>query len=206
MAFGLNDEKMSSNKLDVILLKTTDHQKLSDTTNKQPTDRYVDYLTSQNIPRIHSVEAMSLLKFEVINADLLAQKMTEILFPIINTLPKYSSLILTSRQTIESIEAVLERVLITKERIVDDRNSHEIFVYCVGNATAMRFNSLKARISEKFLINVDRFVIRQVGVEKSGVNDSGEYKQKGRELAKLIIKDFQRQNEERKGKKSNFFI
>lgn len=186
--------KVSS--LHVVLLKTNDHQTLFDTKNK-PTDRYAEYLRSQNLAQISRIDKINLLCFEFINRQVLIGKMLKLY-------SDYSSLILTSRQTVEAIEASLDAISGSKELIesinseVMSTNQNKIAVYCVGDATASRFKGLIAKKSSSIIgqsfFNTDRFVIKQPGLNKSSISESDDHKQNGRELARLLVEDCKSSN------------
>lgn len=185
----------------VVLLKTNDHQPLADTNNK-PTDRYAEYLRSQNLTQISRIDKINLLCFEFINRQVLIGK-------ILKLYSDYSSLILTSRQTVEAIEASLDAISESKELMESinsdgmSTNQNKIAVYCVGDTTASRFRSLLAKKSSSLIgrsfFNNDRFVIRQPDLNKSTISESDDHKQNGRELARLLVEDCKGSNNQNQG-------
>jgi uroporphyrinogen-III synthase len=182
-----------SKKINVILLKT------SDQSAKTVKDKYIEHLTNSDVSqKFKSVSQINLLQFEFCNlsaihdnlADFLLSKNDEIITKFLQT--KYRSLILTSRQTVESIEAAFERELeqvkgsnnhtaLLEDSLLQnlDLNESKLFVYCVGQATFSRFKEMLRRF-KSLNESVDKNVcIRSVS----------EGKQNALELSRLIIQD-----------------
>lgn len=181
------------NHLHLILLKTNDHQAVKNEGSERiiQSDRYLEYISSQNSHLI--LDKVNLLEFEHINSNQLCDKIFKLLF--LRNKCDYCSIILTSRQTIEAIEAALKQIVSTDEDLIKNLNCNfqgKLRVYCVGNATEARFNNLISKYSEKSLtrsfFEQDNFEIRVAN--KSNLNDSNEHKQNGLELSKLIIHDY----------------
>lgn len=213
----MNSSSSTTNhKLNIYLLKTSDHQQPTPSSSKTKTnvnDRYIEYFKSQaNFDQSNTnLHQINLLKFEFINSDNLSLKLADLF--ISNKYESYlannyKSLILTSRQTIESIENSLRHFLQNLQNLqnldltsVDsksteidhDINKHEykLIVYCVGDSTENRFRNL---IQVLKLINPDidkHLLIRTPSKLNNNESNKGEHKQNALELSKLVINDFE---------------
>ena len=184
-----NNSKNSFQKFHVVLLKTNDHHSNSDNPNGH-SDRYVEYLRAQSLPQLARIDKINLLCFDFINKQVLINK-------ILHLYSDYASLILTSRQTVEAIEASLDAISKSKELMEsihgDSYKQKKITVYCVGEATATRFKSFLAKVENtvigKCFFNAERFIIKQSGLKKSDSNGVDDHKQNSRELARLFVED-----------------
>ncbi|CAF0726509.1 unnamed protein product [Brachionus calyciflorus] len=182
--------------MNVFLLKTND-------SGQQ--DRYVEYILDRKTHEhkaITHVEQINLLKFNFKNLDLIKSKL--FMFFVEKNYEHYLNdyskcLILTSRQTIESIQEALSEVFINLEK--DDSDSEQstlyletslenhqnkLIVYCVGESTASRFKLFIKNLKQ---INPDldrHLIIRLVSEPKKS-----EYKQNACELSKLIAQDYE---------------
>lgn len=186
-----------ANKFHAILLKSNDHQSSTNATGNDSNnhDRYIDYLKSKNLPCFGQISKVSLLSFEQINLDLLGTKLWRLFF---TPTAYYKCLILTSRQTIESIQVALTDLIDTRKPMINETDYckgdlTKLTVYCVGNATAARFNDLIFKIISGFpmikkFINFDRIEVKQVN--SKNVTESAEHKQNGLELSKSIVNDY----------------
>lgn len=178
-----------NSKHNLLLLKT------SDSTQTNVNDRYIDFIQSKKCPSINRIDQINLLRFEFINSDILNSKLTDPLLS--NNFNSFKSLILTSRQTVESIEKALEphfkEVNSNQTEIIEfeeniENHKDKLIVYCVGDATVNRFKNLvkNLKILNKYLDK--HLIIRTCSQDKS--TDSNKHKQNAKELAKLIINDF----------------
>ncbi len=155
-------------KLHPILLKTLTTN-LSDSTK---IDRYIDYLTNQvEIDNLNGIDQVNLLLFDYINLESLSSKLWQLIFDA----NVYKCLILTSKQTLEAIEICLKTLLDSKiteitEAVTNNKfkNLTKLNVYCVGKATAERFNHLvesvikdpSVKVAEFF--NHERLIVKQL--------------------------------------------
>lgn len=146
--------------MNLVLLKTND---LAD----EP-DRYVEYFTKAKTKtrKIASIKQINLLEFNFINQTDFKVKVGNCFCGL-----KYSSLIVTSKQTIKALRGL--------DSIESNTNlDNKLIVYSVGNQTSKLFQEL---IDSKFPYLNDKFEIRSP-------SDKGR-KQCAEELAKLIVED-----------------
>jgi uroporphyrinogen-III synthase len=178
-------------QFNVILLKTGDQLAKN--------DKYIEHLKSSNIShKFKQISQINLLKFEFCNLSVIREKLAD--FFLSNGTEKqtafsktnYRSLIITSRQTVESIEAAFEKEFDVVKHLdllpellgdsqLQNTMNHEtkLFVYCVGQATFSRFKEMLRKfkhLSESIDKNV---CIRSVT----------EGKQNALELSRLVIQD-----------------
>jgi uroporphyrinogen-III synthase len=209
-------ERMKTNRLNVILLKSNDSPENETNANEsnRPTsseDRYVEFLRSSNCSSsFNVVEQLNVLKFEYCNADLLYDRLrAQVLDEQISTddAITYECLIVTSRQTVEAIERAFESRQTYSTKQSTSVQQEPLIVYCVGESTAARFNQLidklKAITGDEKIH--ERFKVKTPQVDHK-LNDQVQHKHKqnSKELSKLILEDFLERNslnKERKCKK-----
>jgi uroporphyrinogen-III synthase len=206
----------SQNKLlNIIVLKTNDQinksQSLPEIQNEKDdlsnniNDRYVEFLSSKftNL-QVESIEQINLLKFEYCNLEELKDKLIQSTCLIKsnnnNLHSSYKCIILTSRQTCEAIEISLVDFInndCNDIENIDDNNfdlENKFIVYCVGQSTANRFKQIvnKLRILNS---SIDRLISIRT-IENLNTTTT-EHKQNAKQLASLIIKDYEKfQNNE----------
>ena len=202
----------SYNKLlNIIVLKTNDqinktHDSLLTTNNEKDNsfinDRYVEFL-SKNFTKlqVESIEQINLLRFEFCNLQDLKDKLIEstclIKNSIIDLHSNYKCIILTSRQTCEAIELSLADLIKDLdcndiENINDSNNNgleNKFIVYCVGQSTANRFKQIVCKL-RSLNSSIDSLIsIRSL----DNLNSTNiEHKQNAKQLANLIIQDYQK--------------
>lgn len=168
----------------VVLLKSSDTQQLSEGPTK---DRYVEFITSKTeiSNYIDQVRSINLLKFESCNLDVIHARLCGVF--VHNELPKdHKCLIVTSRQTVESIDKAFSQELTSNQAELDldelancSEIDRKFIIYCVGQATLSALNTLLARFKsvnkslEKCLL----------------VKSMSDGKQNAVELARLIVQD-----------------
>lgn len=170
-------------KMNVILLKSND---------SSTSDRYVEFLISQQSNLLKHVEQINLLKFSYQNLDLLKSKLFTLLLENTNYADAFfKCLILTSRQTVESIQHALNVTVGDNLPSVNistrlENSQDKFLVYCVGESTAGRFKKLVQSLKKNNPLLDERLVLRLV-------DDSTktEHKQNARELFKLIKQDYE---------------
>ncbi|RNA00774.1 uroporphyrinogen-III synthase isoform X1 [Brachionus plicatilis] len=154
------------------------------------TDRYVDFLNAQNSPLVTHVHQINLLKFSFQNLDLLKSKLFTFFLDHTNyehyVRECFKCLIITSRQTVESMQRAFDLTAHNDHPSVHthsglDNNSDKLLVYCVGEATAHRFNQLVQSIKKVNATVDSRLILRCVS----------DHKQNARELFKLIKQDYE---------------
>lgn len=185
MKMNLNNQEIP--KFDVFLLKTNDSLTSND-------DRYANHLI--NIECVNKAENINLLSFENCNLDELRKKLWPILVEkdFNNNLAKsYRSLIITSRQTVEAIENAFKDLCTSEEstNVSDVLESNveldadivqdKLIVYCVGLATATRFNKFISKFSNNETL-CKHILIRITNSDK----------QNAKELSRLIVSDYKR--------------
>ena len=163
--------------LNVILLKTNDAHSADSTpatgTSTGSADRYVDYLKNEVNLSVKEIVQISLLSFVFTHETELIEKLKSIFYAPHETTKPYSSLILTSKQTVEAIENALIKLSLTLDTVA--KRESKLCVYCVGEATADKFRNL---ISQK------RFEINPHLVE---IKLTEKTSQNAKHLAKLVI-------------------
>jgi len=191
----------TSKQIHTILLKTESPSNSS----SEKTDRYIDYLTNEaRIPGLFRINQVNLLSFELINKDSLCRKLWQLIF----TKNAYKCLILTSKQTLEAIEISIKSLIDTKITEITEVVTNSSFecvkklnVYCVGQATANRFNQLVDKVMQESNVNMGSFFNHERFIVKQATSLSNEaspkHSKNAIELSKLIVKDY---DESLKGK------
>jgi uroporphyrinogen-III synthase len=182
-------------KLNVILLKSNENS--DNESNKQSgiEDRYVEFLKGSNCSILFNlVEQINVLNFEYCNVDLIYESLSKhILDNQVSNASTYKCLIVTSRQTVETIERAFENKQINLKSHSNNVHREQLIVYCVGESTATRFNQLieklkaitgNERIQERFEIKTPTLD------QRSNNQEQNKHKQNSKELSKLIIDDY----------------
>lgn len=171
--------------LNVILLKTNDNQSVSTPETGISGDRYVDYLknVANESCSIESVVQINLLSFKFINELELSEKLKTIFYSQDQRL-NYTGLIITSKQTVEAIDNVLNKI--DPNLLLDASNKRiRTIVYCIGESTANKFRSMI--LKKNYGLSTNLIDIKLV--DKSNFKNENVHIQNSKQLSNLVIAD-----------------
>lgn len=184
--------------LNVLLLKSGD-QPPSNAEASKTSDRYVDFLRQQSDGQqltLALIKQINLLEFKFCNLERLQLRLADIFFnQFTQGRLACKSVVITSKQTVEAFDSAMfqgahlrpefQSLLTTGDH--QNMEQQKLIVYCVGQATLDRFQTLLQRlVTSGHSLLSDRVVTKV-----TAAGSEAKHKQNSQELAKIILADFE---------------